>query len=68
MAIKTTYKLSKLARRVEEELAFYLKEFNKILEEYAQNNNGEYILSDDGTSPISAGIELGIFPSHLVNS
>lgn len=50
MAIKTTYKLSKLARRVEEELAFYLKEFNKILEEYAKKNNGEYVLSDDGTS------------------
>lgn len=52
MSIKTTYKLSKLARRVEEEIAFYQEEFNKILNEYGKKINGDYVFSDDGSSII----------------
>jgi hypothetical protein len=52
MSIKTTYKLSKLARRVEEESAFYSNEFNKIINEYGKKNDNGYVFSDDGSSII----------------
>lgn len=50
LPIKTTYKLSKLARKVEEETSFYFSELNKILEEYAQKKDGQYIFLGDGSS------------------
>lgn len=50
MPIKTTYKLSRLARRAEEESQFYQKEFARIVDEYAQKQNGELVYSDDMTS------------------
>ena len=50
MPIKTAYKLSRLAKRVEEELQFYQKEFARIVDEYAMKENGQLIYSDDMTS------------------
>ena len=50
MPIKTAYKLSRLAKRVEEELQFYQKEFTRIVDEYAMKENGQLIYSDDMTS------------------
>lgn len=50
LPIKTAYKLNKLARRVEEEIQFYQKEFQNIVNEYAKKVNGQYVYSPDGTS------------------
>lgn len=50
LPIKTTYKLTRLIRRVEEEIHFYQTEFAKIVDEYALKENGELVYSDDMTS------------------
>ena len=50
LPIKTTYKLTRLMRRVEEETRFYQTEFAKIVDEYALKENGELVYSDDMTS------------------
>lgn len=50
LPIKTTYKLTRLMRRVEEEAKFYQTEFTKIVNEYALRENGELVYSDDMTS------------------
>ena len=50
LPIKTTYKISRLNRRVEEELQFYQKEFMRIVNEYALKENGKLVYSDDMTS------------------
>ena len=50
LPIKTTYKLTRLMRRVEEEAKFYQAEFTKIVNEYALRENGELVYSDDMTS------------------
>lgn len=50
MPIKTTYKLSRLASRVEKEIEFYSKEFAKIVDAYALKENGELVYSEDMTS------------------
>jgi hypothetical protein len=50
MPIKTTYKLTRLMRRVEEEVQFYQKEFNNILSEFALKENGNFVYSNDNTS------------------
>lgn len=50
LPIKTTYKLTRLIRRVEEETHFYQTEFAKIVDEYALKENGELVYSDDMTS------------------
>lgn len=50
MPIKTTYKLSRLAKRIEEEAQFYQKEFARIVDEYAQKENDSLVYSDDMTS------------------
>ena len=50
MPIKTAYKLSRLAKRVEEELQFYQKEFARIVDEYALKEDGQLIYSEDMTS------------------
>ena len=50
MPIKTTYKLTRLMRRVEEEIQFYQKEFNSILSEFALKENGSFVYSNDNTS------------------
>lgn len=50
MPIKTAYKLSRLARRAEEEVQFYQKEFMRIIDEYAQKENGQLVYSEDMSS------------------
>ena len=50
LPIKTTYKLTRLMRRVEEEVRFYQTEFAKIVNEYAFRENGELVYSEDMTS------------------
>lgn len=50
MPLKTTYKLSKLAHRIEKEIQFYSTEFQKIIEEYGKKENGAYVFSEDGSS------------------
>lgn len=50
MPIKTAYKLSRLARKAEEEVQFYQKEFARIVNEYALKENGQLVYSDDMTS------------------
>lgn len=50
MPIKTTYKLSRLASRVEKEIEFYSKEFAKIVDAYALKENGELVYSEDMAS------------------
>ena len=40
MPIKTAYKLSRLAKRAEEEIQFYQKEFAHIVDEYALKKDG----------------------------
>ena len=50
MSIKTAYKLSRLAKRVEEEVQFYQKEFARIVDEYALKENGQLVYSEDMTS------------------
>ena len=50
MQIKTTYKLSRLAKRVEEEAQFYQNEFAKIVDEYALKENGQLEYSEDMNS------------------
>ena len=50
LPIKTTYKLTRLMRRVEEESQFYQTEFIKIVNEYALKKDGQLVYSDDMTS------------------
>ena len=58
LPIRTTYKLTRLMRQVEQEIQFYQTEFAKIVEEYALKENGQYVYSDDMTSiKIIAGKE-----------
>ena len=58
LPIRTTYKLTRLMRQVEQETQFYQTEFAKIVEEYALKENGQYVYSDDMASiKIVAGKE-----------
>lgn len=50
LPIKTTYKLTRLMRRIEEEAQFYQSTFAKIVDEYAFKENGQIVYSDDKTS------------------
>ena len=50
MPIKTAYKLSRLAKRAEEEAQFYQAEFARIVDEYALKENGQIVYSDDMSS------------------
>ena len=50
LPIKTAYKLTRLGRRIEEELDFYQREFQRIINDYAQKENGQLVYSDDRTS------------------
>ena len=50
MPVKTAYKLSKLAKRAEEETQFYQTQFQKIIDEYAMKENGQLVYSEDMTS------------------
>lgn len=49
MPLKVAYKFSKLLKRLEEEATFYREEFSKIINEFGEiDENGEYILTEDG--------------------
>lgn len=50
LPIKTAYKLSRLAKRAEEENQFYQSQFQKIIDEYALKENGQLVYSEDMTS------------------
>lgn len=50
MPIKTTYKLSRLIRRIEEESQFYQKQFTNIINEYGLKENEQLVYTDDGLS------------------
>lgn len=50
MPIKTAYKLSRMAKRIEEEVQFYQKEFARIINEYALKENGQLVYSEDMNS------------------
>jgi hypothetical protein len=50
MPVKTAYKLSKLAKRAEEETQFYQSQFQKIIDEYALREDGQLVYSEDMSS------------------
>lgn len=51
LPLKTTYKLARLMKRTEEELAFYQQKFNEIIEEFGEKEeNGQYKITADGQS------------------
>ena len=50
LPLKTTYKLTRLMRRAEEELSFYQEKFSEIVGEYGVKENGQYKLTPDGQS------------------
>jgi hypothetical protein len=52
LPLKTTYKFARLMRIAEEEIAFYQKKFQEIIEEYGAKEDGNYKLSADGQSII----------------
>ena len=49
MPIKTTYKLSRLASAIEEEIKFYQNSLRSLLQNYClTDENGDYIPTEDG--------------------
>ena len=52
LPLKTTYKFARLMRIAEEEIAFYQKKFQEIIEEYGAKEDGNYKFSADGQSII----------------
>lgn len=50
LSLKTTYKFAKLIQRAEGELAWYQSEFQKIIQDYGVQENGQYRLTPDGQS------------------
>lgn len=50
LSLKTTYKFAKLIQRAENELAWYQSEFQKIIQDYGVQENGQYKLTPDGQS------------------
>lgn len=50
LPLKTTYKFAKLLKQSEEELTFYQNKFREIIETYGVKENGQYKMSDDGSS------------------
>lgn len=51
LPIKISYKLSKLARAIEQEKTFYQSKVQEIIEEYGERDeNGELKLTDDKTA------------------
>ena len=50
LPLKSAYKLNKIKKTVDKEMEFYGNKFQEILDTYAQkDDNGEYIMSEDGT-------------------
>lgn len=59
LSLKTTYKFAKLIKRAEDELTWYQTEFQKIIQDYGVQENGQYKLTSDGQSiAIIPGKEL----------
>ena len=52
LPLKTTYKFTRLMKRIEEESNFYQDKFREIVEEYGVKENGEYKLTPDGQSVV----------------
>lgn len=50
LPLKTTYKFTRLIKQADEEISWYQTEFQKILQEYGVQENGEYKLAADGQS------------------
>lgn len=49
MPFKTTYKLTMLSKKIEENATFYREELQKLLKEYAElDENGEIKFNDNG--------------------
>ena len=45
LSLKTTYKFAKLIKRAEDELTWYETEFQKIIQDYGVQENGQYLVS-----------------------
>ena len=59
LSLKTTYKFAKLIKRAEDELTWYQTEFQKIIQDYGIQEDGQYKLTPDGQSiAIIPGKEL----------
>lgn len=55
-SIKTTYKLSKLFKAIQEENEFYTSELNKIIAEYAEHDeNGNPVFLESGGIKVKEG-------------
>ena len=51
LPLKTTYKLTRLMKQAEAELAFYQSKFQEIIEEFGEKDeNGQYKITSDGQS------------------
>lgn len=51
LPIKTVYKISRLSKAIDQEIAFYQAKFREIAEEYCQKDeNGNYVFTADGQS------------------
>ena len=50
LPLKTTYKFARLMKRIEEEIGFYQERFAKIVAEFGVKENGQYLLTEDGSS------------------
>lgn len=51
LPIRTSYKFAILMQKVQPQIEFYNREFNKIVDTYAQKDeNGEFIFSKDNTA------------------
>ena len=50
VSLKTAYKISKLSKKIAEELVFYNQKFNNIISKYAETDTeGALILNEDKT-------------------
>ena len=50
LPIKVAYKIGKLLRALDEEVAFYKQKFQSILEQYAIIKDNKFAMSEDGQS------------------
>ena len=51
LSFKTAYKLSKLAKAIEDEVAFYREKMNELINEYGQKDeDGNLVFIDNGRS------------------
>lgn len=50
LPLKTTYKFARLMKRIDEEIIFYQEKFTEIVEEFGVKENGQYQMTEDGSS------------------